>query len=132
MTEELQRRVDSFVRNNLPWWDREENGSMCTCEGASAKRILETLGDWLSEDFNLKHDIYLEACKETLASNKTLFGDADKGYGPAMVIANYDDIYLTTGRWVKEHTLHKENIEPSAYYLADCWDDPIRFIKVER
>ena len=132
MTEELQRRVDVFVRNNLPWWDREENESMDTCESVSAKSILETLDDWLSNDFDLKHDIYLEACRETLAGNKTLFDYADKGYCPAMVIANYDDIYLTTGGWVKEHTLHKENIEPSAYYLADCWDDPIRFIKVER
>ena len=127
MTRELVKRVDDFTNGIL--MDAEDYG---TCEGVSAKTILETLGDCLSEDFSLKHDIYLEACKETLANNKTWFDDADKGYCPAMVIANYDDIYLTTGRWVIEHTLHKKDIEPSAYYLADCWSDPVRFIKVSR
>ena len=130
MTKELMKRVDDFVERNLPWWDKEEDCN--TCEGVSAKSILETLDDWLGDDYSLRHDIYLEACKETLANNKTWFDDADKGYCPAMVIANYDDIYLTTGRWVKEHTTNKENIEPSAYYLADCWSDPVRFIKVSR
>ena len=132
MTEELVKRVDEFVDKNLPWWEKEEDESLNTCRGVSAKSILETLDDYLNEDFNLKHDIYLEACRETIATDKTWFDDADKGYCPAMVIANYDDIYLTTGRWVIEHTLHKKDIESSAYYLADCWSDPMQFIKVSR
>ena len=131
MTKELVRRVDDFVEKNLPWWEKDEDCN--TCEGVSAKSILETLDDWLSDDFNLKHDIYLEACKETLEEDKSWFNDADTGYCPSMVICNLDDVYLGKGWRFKElNCIGSEALEDSAYYLADCWEDPTNFIKVIR
>jgi len=130
MTKELQKRVDEFVDKTLPWWEKDE--SVTTCEGASAKSILETLGDWLVEDYDLKHDLYLEACKEIISEDKTWFDDADTGYCPSVVIANYDDVYLGRGDQLRQTTIAGKDLEPSAYYLVDCWDDPIRFIKVSR
>ena len=64
MTRELVKRVDEFVDKNLPWWEKEEDESLNTCKGVSAKSILETLDTWLDEDKTLKADLEKESKHE--------------------------------------------------------------------
>lgn len=146
MTKELVKKVDSYNKEHMPWWDREEDE---TCEGVAAKSILEDLDTYYGKDgwdTELRDELRIEAYREALKADPTFFDDADIGYRPDDMVEGWGDIYLGKGIFLKELYGYEDatedeikavfgdvfSLEDDSYYLADCRRDPSTYYKVER
>ena len=141
MTKELVKKVDSYNKEHMPWWDREEDE---TCEGVAAKSIVEELDTYYGKggwDTELRDELRIEAYKEALKADPTFFDTADTGYCPDDMVEDWGDVYLCKGWRIKEiaETLgggmdseRFKDLEDEGYYLEDCTIEPSVLYKVSR
>lgn len=141
MTKELAKKVDSYNKEHMPWWDREEDE---TCEGVAAKSIVEELDTYYGKggwDTELRDELRIEAYKEALKADPTFFDTADTGYCPDDMVEDWGDVYLCKGWRIKEiaETLgggmdseRFKDLEDEGYYLEDCTIEPSVLYKVSR
>ena len=89
----------------------------------------------------LMDDLRIEVYRQALKADPKFFDEADTGYCPDNMVEDWGDVCLCKGWRINEiaETLgvgmdseRFNDLEDDGYYLAVCWSDPVRFIKVSR